>query len=105
MLARLTAQDGHRIITYPMWPKIFLVSAICLLVNIPMGWMRERCRKFSWQWILWVHASIPLIILLRVALRLPSLAIPINIAAAVLGQLIGGAPEKKKRKAASPPAP
>ncbi|MBI3011611.1 MAG: hypothetical protein HYY58_03875 [Candidatus Omnitrophica bacterium] len=88
-----------------MWPKILLVSAICLLVNIPMGLMRERCRKFSWQWILWVHASIPLIIFLRIALRLPSLAIPINIAAAVLGQLIGGAPEKRRRKACSPSAP
>ena len=87
-----------------MWLKILLVSAVCLLVNIPLGWVRERSRKFSWQWILWVHASIPLIVLLRIALHLPLLAIPINIAAALLGQFIGGAPEKKKRKAVSPSA-
>ena len=87
-----------------MWLKILLVSLICLLVNIPMGRMRERCRKFSWQWILWIHASIPLIIVLRIWLRLHPIAIPINIAAAILGQFIGGAPEKKRRKALSPSA-
>ena len=87
-----------------MWLKILLVSVVCLLVNIPMGMMRERSRKFSLQWILWVHASIPLIIALRIGLHLHWIAIPINIAAAVLGQFIGGVPEKKKRKAASLPA-
>ena len=87
-----------------MWLKILLVSVVCLLVNIPMGMMRERSRKFSIQWILWVHASIPLIIALRIGLHLHWIAIPINIASAVLGQVLGGAPEKKKRKAASLPA-
>lgn len=82
-----------------MWLKILLVSVICLLVNIPMGRMRERCRKFSWQWIVWIHASIPLIIALRIWLKLHPAAIPINIAAAILGQVIGGTPERKRRKA------
>ena len=88
-----------------MWLKILVVSVLCLLVNIPMGRRRERCRKFSWQWIFWIHASIPLIILLRIWLKLHPIAIPINIAAAVLGQVIGGAPEKKRRKARAPSAP
>ena len=87
-----------------MWFKILLVSAICLLVNIPLGRMRERSRKFSIPWILWVHASIPLIVALRIGLHLHWIAIPINIAAAILGQFIGGAPEKKKRRASLPAA-
>ena len=88
-----------------MWLKIVAVSAVCLLVNIPLGLMRERSRKFSWQWILWVHASIPLIIFLRISLKLNPLAIPINIASAILGQTIGAAPEKRKRRASPPTAP
>ena len=87
-----------------MWLKILLISVVCLLVNIPMGMMRERSRKFSLQWMLWVHASIPLIIALRIGLHLHWIAIPINIASAVLGQFIGGAPEKKKRRASLPAA-
>mgnify|MGYP001566289656 FL=1 len=88
-----------------MWLKILLVSVLCLLINIPLGAMRERSRKFSLAWFLWIHASIPFIIALRIGLHLPLIAIPINIAAAVLGQFIGGAPAKRRRKAAaSPPA-
>ena len=81
-----------------MWLKIALVSLVCLLVNIPLGMMRERSRKFSWQWILWVHASIPLIVFLRIWLKLHPVAIPLNIASAVLGQIVGASPEKKKWK-------
>jgi uncharacterized membrane protein YdcZ (DUF606 family) len=88
-----------------MWLKVALISAICLLVNIPMGMMRERCRKFSLPWLLWIHGSIPLIVLLRVWLHLPPIAIPINIASALVGQFIGGAPEKKKRRGSPPAAP
>ncbi len=87
-----------------MWWNILLMSVICLLVNIPMGRMRERSRKFSLQWILWIHASIPLIVFLRIWLHLHPIAIPINIAAAVLGQFLGGAPEKKRRRASLPTA-
>ncbi len=84
--------------------KILLVSVLCFLVNIPLGVWREHTKKFSWQWILAIHASIPLIIALRIGLKLHPLAIPINIAAAVLGQLVGAGKEKKKRQAASPTA-
>jgi len=87
-----------------MWAKIALVSALCLLVNIPMGMRRERSRKFSWQWFVWIHASIPFIIALRIWLALHPVAIPLNIAAAVLGQFLGGALERKKRHVTSPAA-
>jgi len=75
--------------------KILLVSLLCLILNVPLGIWRERCRKFSWQWFLAIHASIPLIIALRIGLRLHWVAIPINIAAAVLGQFVGGACARK----------
>ena len=81
--------------------KILAVSTICFLVNMPMGLMRERVKKFSLAWIFWIHASIPLIIFLRVWLKLHPVAIPINIAAAVAGQFLGGLQEKRRRKAVS----
>lgn len=84
--------------------KIFLVSVICLLVNLPLGMMRERATRFFPEKFLWIHASIPFIIALRIGLHLHWVAIPINIAAAVLGQLLGGLSEKRKRKALSPSA-
>ena len=87
-----------------MWTQIVLVSTLCLLVNLPLGKMRERATRFFPEKFLWIHASIPFIIALRIWLDLPLIAIPINIAAAVLGQLLGGAPGKKRRRARSPAA-
>ena len=84
-----------------MIAKIALVSVICFAVNIPLGMWREHTRKFSWQWILAIHASIPLIIALRIGLHLHPAAIPINIAAAVLGQLLGARSERAKTQARS----
>jgi hypothetical protein len=86
--------------------KILLVSILCFLVNLPLGMMRERATRFFPEKFLWIHASIPFIIWLRIRLQLEPawLAITLNIAAAVLGQLVGGLPEKKKRRAASPTA-
>lgn len=80
---------------------MLLVSVVCVLVNIPLGMMRERSRKFSIRWIFWIHASIPLIILLRLWLALHPLAIPVNIAAAVLGQFLGGALQSRGRSSVS----
>ena len=88
----------------PMALKILAVSLLCFLVNIPLGVWRERTKKFSWQWIVAIHASIPLIIALRIGLHLHLIAIPINIAAAILGQAVGARSEKKKRQATSPTA-
>ena len=87
-----------------MWIKIALVSILCCLVNIPLGMMRERAKRFFPEKFLWIHASIPFIILLRVWLQLDPIAIWFNITAAVLGQFIGGAPEKKRRRASQPTA-
>ena len=69
--------------------KILLVSLICFVVNLPLGRWRERTRKFSWQWFLAIHASIPFIIALRIKLHLSPIAIPLNIISAVAGQFLG----------------
>jgi hypothetical protein len=66
-----------------------LLAAACL-VNVPLGAVRSRQRKFSAKWFLFVHLSIPLIYLLRTTEGFGYWAIPPLIAAAVVGQIIGG---------------
>lgn len=63
---------------------------VAFLVNIPLGYLRERALRFSWRWFLYIHASIPLIILLRLWLGFSWRWIPLTIGCAVLGQLAGG---------------
>ena len=71
-----------------MYSYIFLAST-ALLINIPLGYIRENTPKFSLLWLFWIHASIPLIIYLRITLGTSKIFIPICIFLAVVGQIWG----------------
>ena len=59
-------------------------------LNIPLGIWRIRTKKFSLSWFISIHIAMPLIYILRVSEGLSYWTIPIFIALAVLGQLVGG---------------
>lgn len=118
--------------------KLLAVGAIALVSNIPFGMVREHtgrrssgfprtpspcpnprfssdplvsAEKFSWQWFVAVHASIPFVALWRKATVLPKYSIAMTIASAIVGQAIGAAFERARlaeeaeaRKAAQAPA-
>jgi ferrochelatase len=65
------------------------IGIVSLLINIPMGYVRETAQKFSGAWFFWIHASIPLIVYLRITLNTSKLFIPVCIALAIIGQLAG----------------
>lgn len=68
----------------------YLTLAISTLtLNIPLGYIREHYPKFSFKWLLWLHASIPAIICLRNILDIPSSLIPTSIFVAIIGQILG----------------
>jgi hypothetical protein len=47
--------------------KLAAVAAASLLCNLPIGAWREHTRKFSFEWWVALHASIPFVISLRKA--------------------------------------
>ena len=65
-------------------------------INIPLGYQRQGCRKFSPGWWFYVHISIPLIIYARLKLGLGIQFIPFTLASSVAGQFIGGRIYRKK---------
>lgn len=69
--------------------NIAIVSVISLVINIFLGKYRTKYRKMTVMWWIMIHASIPLIIPLRIWLDTPKIAIPLFIVLAVIGQLIG----------------
>ena len=73
-----------------------ILSLTAFLVNIPMGYIRENCPKFSFRWLFWIHASIPLIIFMRVTLGTSKWFIPVCIFLAIAGQIIGGRWRRKR---------
>ena len=72
------------------------LSLTAFLVNIPMGYIRENCLKFSLRWFFWIHASIPLIVFMRVTLGTSKWFIPVCILLAIEGQIIGGRWRRKR---------
>ncbi|MBI5024588.1 MAG: ferrochelatase [Candidatus Omnitrophica bacterium] len=73
-----------------------ILSLTAFLVNIPMGYIRENCPKFSFRWFFWIHVSIPLIIFMRVTLGTSKWFIPVCIFWAIAGQIIGGRWRRKR---------
>ena len=66
------------------------VGLTALLLNVPLGMWRSRTVKFSPAWFVAVHASIPVIVTVRILLGVRWVWIPLMIGLAVAGQLIGG---------------
>ncbi|RME36116.1 MAG: hypothetical protein D6794_08935 [Deltaproteobacteria bacterium] len=64
--------------------------------NLPLGYLREGARKFSLSWFVYIHISIPFIILLRLHYGFGWGIVPFTLACAVLGQVLGGRMRRKK---------
>ena len=60
------------------------------LINLPLGFMRETSPKYSLRWFVYIHLSIPFIIALRLREGFGWRIIPLTIACAVFGQILGG---------------
>ena len=71
--------------------SIALLLAGILVVNLPFGYWRESVRKFSPAWFVAVHAAVPVVMLLRLALGIDwSLGLlPFMVAAYFGGQAAG----------------
>ncbi|HTZ19135.1 MAG TPA: hypothetical protein VMB78_11935 [Dissulfurispiraceae bacterium] len=69
---------------------VILIMSLALLLNIPLGYLRSRSRKFSAKWFIYVHISIPLIIAARLLSHTDYRFIPLFVLAALAGQYIGG---------------
>ncbi len=76
----------------------FLLFLTAFLINIPFGYWREGTPKFSLKWFFWIHASIPLLIYLRLIWHISAWVIPLSIFWAVVGQVMGSRLRRKRMK-------
>jgi hypothetical protein len=74
--------------------KVLAIGLLGMALNVPLGVWREHTKKFSPQWFLAVHATIPFIAMLRKAVVMPKYAVAYTIGSAILGQAIGARAEK-----------
>jgi hypothetical protein len=70
---------------------------LAFAVNLPLGYLRQNCEKFTFGWYFYVHMSIPAIIYLRVKADISWHMIPLTIGAAIAGQFLGGRFNTRRR--------
>jgi hypothetical protein len=74
------------------WLRLLAVASATLVLNLPFGFWRAGVRKYSTAWFLAVHATVPLVVGMRLAAGLGwrLSTFPILIGAFFGGQFIGG---------------
>ncbi len=77
-----------------IFPLVVLL-VFAFAANLPLGYLREKSRRFSLHWFVLVHFSIPFIVVLRSYLGFSWRWIPLTLGCAVAGQLIGGRAKRK----------
>lgn len=70
---------------------LWIASVLVFLINLPFGYWRSRVPRFSAQWILAIHAPVPLVIACRIFFGLGwhLITFPVLIGAFFAGQLAG----------------
>lgn len=69
---------------------LLLVISFAVIINLPLGYLRRNYEKFTFGWYFYVHISIPVIIYARIKAGFSWKFIPLTLAGAVAGQLLGG---------------
>ena len=69
---------------------IGLLFVAALGANVPLGMWRRGLRPFSPGWFVAIHASIPLLVAMRLAMVRANWVIPPEMTLAVVGQFVGG---------------
>jgi len=82
---------------YSIWtlPGLILFAVI---INLPLGYLRQNYERFSFGWYFYVHISIPIIIYLRVKSGYSWKFIRLTLGGAVLGQMLGGMINKRTKR-------
>ena len=73
--------------------KIALLTglfSLTFMLNMPFGYFREKTRRYSFKWFLYIHLPIPFIVIARILSHIDLTYIPLFVTAAIIGQVWGG---------------
>lgn len=70
---------------------------LAFVISIPCGYLRENYAKYSFMWFLLIHIPIPFIVLLRIEAGIGWRIIPLTLAGAIAGQIVGGILNRRRR--------
>jgi hypothetical protein len=85
---RFRVFSGMDISSRPVAAAVIFILAFVL--NLFFGYFRAKARKYSLKWFLFIHLPIPIVVFARLYTNLDFRYIPLFLAAAIAGQIIGG---------------
>jgi hypothetical protein len=70
---------------------LWIVAVAVLGLNLPFGFWRAGLRKFSWRWLVAIHAPVPAVVTLRLVSGLgwQLITFPVLMGAYFAGQFLG----------------
>ena len=79
--------------------KLFIITLVVFVLNVPFGYWRANVPKFSAQWAVAIHLPVPVIIALRISsgLGFAWFTYVFLVLSFFLGQKVGGSLLKKFR--------
>ena len=83
---------------YALPVRAIALAGVTISLNVPMGVLRSKTRKFSPEWVIVVHAIIPFIAALRKACLMPVWGLGLTVAGSIAGQYFGEKLERKRVK-------
>ncbi|WP_167611259.1 hypothetical protein [Maribellus sediminis] len=91
MLLQFKLQLINEATANELWWRVLITCIATFLVNLPFGYMRGSFRKLSFWWFVFIHAPVPLIILIRKFhdLKLTWTLAPFLLGSFFLGQFVG----------------
>ena len=81
---------------YALPVRAIALAGATVSLNVPMGMLRSKTRKFSPEWVVVVHAIIPFIAALRKACLMPLWGLGLTVAGSIAGQYAGEVLERKR---------
>jgi len=80
--------------------RLFIISLVVFVLNIPFGYWRAKVKKFSLQWALAIHIPVPVIIAIRIFSNIGFawFTYVFMVTAFFLGQKFGGTFFKKNQE-------
>jgi len=68
---------------------LILLTLFAFTLNLPFGYLRNKTKKFSFLWFLYIHLPIPFVIVFRLIAGFSMKIVPIILIASIAGQVIG----------------
>ncbi len=78
---------------------LILLTLFAFTLNLPFGYLRNRTKKFSFLWFLYIHLPIPFVIVFRLIAGFSMKIVPIILIASIAGQVIGARIDRYRSKA------